>query len=168
MSDCIYYLSQRSQNKLSQVHPDLRKVIELAIQYTPVDFTVLETVRSSQRQQQLIDAGHSRTNNSRHLARTPKYSPDLGSVSHAADLGALVNNQLSWNWPDYFQIADAVRQAAQTLEVPVVWGGCWQLLNDETPAKQAHQSYLGRKKARKQPAFADGPHFELSWEAYPI
>lgn len=168
MPDCIYYLSQRSRNKLAQAHPDLRKVIELAIQNTSVDFTVLETLRGPQRQQQLINAGQSLTNNSRHLGRTPKYRPDLGSVSHAVDLGALINNQLSWDWPGYFLIADAVREAAITLEVPVVWGGCWQLLSSKLPAKKAHQNYLSRKKACKRPAFPDGPHFELSWEAYPV
>ena len=168
MTRHTYQLSRKSADKLTRLHPDLRRVIERAIQLTATDFTVLETLRSPQRQSRLISEGKSKTSNSRHLGRVPAHRPELGAVAHAADLGALLNNRLSWDWPGYFQIADAVRQASLELNIPVVWGGCWQKLSANQTAEQAHRGYLARKKSSGQPAFADGPHFELNWRDYPV
>ena len=52
-----YSLGERSRQRLEGVHHDLVRVVERAIQITPVDFTVLEGLRTIQRQQQLLAAG---------------------------------------------------------------------------------------------------------------
>ena len=62
-----YALGERSRQRLAGVHPDLVKVVERAIQLTPVDFTVLEGLRTIQRQQELLKSGASTTLKSRHL-----------------------------------------------------------------------------------------------------
>jgi hypothetical protein len=63
-------------------------------------------------------------------------------TGHAVDLVALVGGKVRWDWPLYHQIAAAMKQAAKELRVPLTWGGDWR-------------------------TFKDGPHFELSWGAYP-
>lgn len=113
-----FHLSKRSLQSLSGVHPDLVRVIQLAIQRTPVDFMVIEGLRSAQRQAALVKAGASRTQNSRHLS------------GHAVDLAAWVDGQIRWDWPLYPRIAEAVKATAHELSVPVVWGGDWPRLRD--------------------------------------
>jgi peptidoglycan LD-endopeptidase CwlK len=122
-----YTLGTRSSQRLSGVHPDLVAVVKRAIQITEQDFSVLEGIRNINRQRELFKAGKSTTMNSRHL------------TGHAVDLAPW---PISWEWEGFYPIADAMKQAAEELEVDIVWGGDWK-------------------------SFPDGPHFELSRKTYP-
>ena len=122
-----YKLSLRSRQRLSGVHPDLVAVVKRAIEITEQDFAVTEGVRHVERQRQLVAKGASTTMNSRHL------------TGHAVDL---VPWPVSWDWEDFYPIADAMNEAAEELGVAITWGGEWK-------------------------TFADGPHFELDWKKYP-
>ena len=122
-----YVLGNKSRRKLHGVHPDLVAVVKRAIEITEQDFTVLEGLRTAERQQQLYNTGKSKTMNSRHL------------TGHAVDLAPW---PITWDWDHFYPIADAVKQAADELDIPIEWGGDWQ-------------------------SFPDGPHFQLPWAEYP-
>ena len=126
----MFKLSARSLSRLEGVHPDLVKVVHRAIQNSTVDFAVLEGLRTPERQQQLVKAGASLTLKSRHL------------TGHAVDLGAMVDGKIRWDWPLYYKIAEAMKDAARDLKVSITWGGDWTM-------------------------FKDGPHYELNRKAYP-
>lgn len=113
-----FKFSERSRERLKGVHPDLVSVMELALTKTPVDFTVLEGLRTLDRQKQLVKSGASQTMNSRHL------------TGHAVDIAPLLNGQVSWDWPLYHRIAPVVKQAARELGVPIDWGGDWTTFKD--------------------------------------
>ena len=113
-----FRLSARSRARLKGVHPALIGVIEAAILITPVDFMVTEGLRTAERQRQLVAAGASRTQNSRHL------------TGHAVDVAALVDGAVRWDWPLYPRIAEAVKAAARARGVALVWGGDWPRLRD--------------------------------------
>lgn len=125
-----FKLSTKSRQRLNGVHPDLVAVVELAITITDIDFAVLEGLRTPERQQRLYDEGASKTLNSRHL------------TGHAVDLVPLLGGKVSWDWPLYYRLADSVKRAAESLGVPIAWGGDWV-------------------------KFKDGPHFELDRSRYP-
>ncbi len=114
----MFKLGKRSIERLQGVHPDLVRVVERAIDLTTVDFTVLEGLRSPERQQTLVASGASQTLNSRHI------------TGHAVDLGAWVDNQVDWSWPLYTKIANAMKAAANELGVSIVWGGDWRTFKD--------------------------------------
>jgi peptidoglycan L-alanyl-D-glutamate endopeptidase CwlK len=114
----MYKLGQRSKDRLKGVHPDLVKVVERAIEITTVDFTVLEGLRTPERQKTLMESGASQTLNSRHI------------TGHAVDLGAWVDNQVDWSWPLYHKIASAMKEAAAELGVAILWGGDWITFRD--------------------------------------
>jgi peptidoglycan L-alanyl-D-glutamate endopeptidase CwlK len=114
----VFKLGKRSIERLQGVHPDLVRVVERAIDLTTVDFTVLEGLRSPERQQTLVASGASQTLNSRHI------------TGHAVDLGAWVDNQVDWSWPLYTKIANAMKAAANELGVSIVWGGDWRTFKD--------------------------------------
>jgi hypothetical protein len=122
-----YKLGNRSLQNLSGVHPDLVAVVKLAISKTTQDFTVLEGIRNINRQRELVKAGKSTTMNSRHL------------TGHAVDLAPW---PISWEWEGFYPIADAMKAAAEELDVNLEWGGDWK-------------------------SFPDGPHFQLSRKTYP-
>lgn len=125
-----YTLGGRSRQRLAGLHADLVKVVERAIEITPVDFTVLEGLRTLQRQQELLKSGSTTTLKSRHL------------TGHAVDLGAFVDGEVRWDWPLYYKISVAIKQAAKEVGVPIEWGGDWV-------------------------TFKDGPHFQLPVDEYP-
>lgn len=113
-----FKLGSRSLQRLQGVHPDLVRVVKRAISITEVDFTVLEGLRTIQRQRQLVASGASQTLNSRHL------------TGHAVDLGAFVGNTVRWDWPLYHKIAAAMKEAARLEKVTIEWGGDWKRFKD--------------------------------------
>lgn len=116
----MYALGVRSKSRLKGVHPDLVKVVERAIQISTVDFTVLEGVRTPDRQKTLVDAGASQTLNSRHI-------PGPDGFAKAVDLGAWVDDQVDWSWPLYHKINAAMQEASKLVGVPIEWGGNWKM-----------------------------------------
>ena len=113
-----YRFSQRSKDNMVGVHPDLIRVVTRALQLTAIDFTVLEGVRSFERQEEMVAIGASHTMRSRHL------------TGHAVDLGACVGGRILWDWPLYHKIASAMKQAAKELGVEITWGGDWRRFKD--------------------------------------
>ena len=150
-----FSLGQRSRERLKGVHADLVRVVEHAIGVSAVDFTVLEGLRSRERQAELVAAGASQTMDSRHI------------TGHAVDLRALVCGEVRWDWPLYHRIAEAMRTASRATAVPVRWGGFWGLLADAADLEDAVADYTARRRAEGRKPFLDGPHFELPKAAYP-
>jgi len=112
------YFTLRDKLRLRNVHPDLVKVLSLAISRTPIDFTITEGIRLIARQKELLAAGATHTLNSRHL------------TGHAVDVAALVNGKVRWDWPLYEKLAVVILAAAEELSIPVIWGGSWKTLKD--------------------------------------
>lgn len=113
-----YRLGATSLARLQGVHPDLVKVVKRAIERTPIDFTVLEGLRSKERQKQLVLKGASKTMNSYHL------------TGHAVDIAPLVNGKVTWDWKYYQQLAPVIKQSAKDLGVSITWGGDWTSFPD--------------------------------------
>lgn len=122
-----YTLGPRSRDNLEGVHTDLQRVVERAIEITDKDFTVIEGLRSKARQRELVNDGKSKTMNSRHL------------TGHAVDIAPW---PISWDWDEFYPIADAMKEAADELGVALEWGGDWK-------------------------SFPDAPHWQLSRKVYP-
>lgn len=110
--------SQRSLNNLRGIHPDLRRVIDRALQDSPLDFVVIEGLRTVERQKQLVAQGASRTMNSRHL------------TGHAVDLMPIGPSGPAFDWPLYDQLGPAVKEAAEMEGVALDWGGDWKSFRD--------------------------------------
>ena len=106
-----FSLGQRSKDRLKGVDERLVKVVERAIELTEIDFTVLEGLRTPERQKQLVNEGFSQTLKSKHL------------TGHAVDLGALVNGAVSWDKEHYHTISKAMKKSAEELKINIRWGG---------------------------------------------
>ncbi len=110
--------SKTSLEKLQGIHPDLRRVMDVALQEAAIDFRVLEGLRTLARQKQLVASGASQTLRSRHL------------TGHAVDIAPLVAGKVSWDWPLYHRLAPAVKLAAYDQGVDIEWGGDWTNFKD--------------------------------------
>lgn len=110
--------SNRSLKNLKGIHPDLRRVIDRALQESPFDFIVIEGLRSEQRQRELVASGASQTMNSRHL------------TGHAVDLLPIGPNGAEFAWPLYNKLGPSVERAAEAEGVAITWGGRWKRFKD--------------------------------------
>jgi len=138
----MYQLGNKSKETLKGVHPKLVKVIERAIELSSQDFTVLEGVRTPERQKQLYAQGRTKpgpivtwTLKSRHFVQEDGYG-------HAVDLAPY---PIDWNDLSKFNsIANAMFQASKELGVTIRWGADWD--SDGKPRERGE---------------TDSPHFEL-------
>lgn len=130
--------SDASLRCLQGIHPDLRRVMDRALQEAPFEFRITEGLRSVERQKQLVAKGYSHTMRSRHL------------TGHAVDLIPLVDMDKDgkveleemYAWPLYYKLAPAIKAAAKAEGVRIEWGGDWKSLKD-------------------------GPHWQLPRKIYP-
>jgi len=124
-------LGQRSLSRLEGVHPDLVRVVKKAAAMSPLDFTVLEGLRTLDRQKQLIAAGAS-------SLKDPMRSRHV--TGHAVDIAPMIGGTVRWDWPLYHQLAAVVKDAAKAENAPIQWGGDWRTFKDgphwELPWKQ--------------------------------
>lgn len=128
----------RSLRNLTGIHPDLRRVMDRALQEAPFAFVVTEGLRTIERQRELVRVGASNILNSRHL------------TGHAVDLVPFVDIDKDgkveveemYAWPLYYKLAPVIKAAADKEDVAIVWGGSWR-------------------------SFKDGPHWQLDRRVYP-
>ena len=134
--------------KLEGVHNTLVGLVRGAVLRSAVPFTVIEGLRTKERQAQLVKAGASKTSNSRHLTghavdlwpldpKTMKPLPSdaafkVGSKEAKAASAAL--------WSGLRSISVVMKQLAKEQGILLEWGGDWGW---------------------------DAPHFQLNRKAYP-
>ncbi len=117
-----FALSQRSLDKLKNVHPDLVRVVKRAIEITEVDFGVLQGARTKEEQAKLYAQGRTVPG---YIVTWTLDSRHIGGF--AVDLGAFVDGvYVPGDTPEelelYDKIADAVTGAALDLKIAVKWG----------------------------------------------
>ena len=106
-----FKFSQRSENNLKGVNPDLVKVIRRALEITPVDFIVIEGLRTQARQKELVATGKSQTMNSRHLTGNAVY---------------IIPVNTTWNIEEFKPLLKAVKQAADEQGLKLRFGINWK------------------------------------------
>jgi peptidoglycan L-alanyl-D-glutamate endopeptidase CwlK len=134
-----FSFSKRSLHNLEGVHPDLAKVAHAALRVTPLDFGVIEGLRSGERQHELFLAGKSLLD-----WPTPAgHSPGRHLTGKAIDFIAYIDGVATETDLDaYATVADAFKAASRDLGVPIAYGGDWA-------------------------SFKDADHIELDRHAYP-
>ncbi|AWH14575.1 hypothetical protein [Aeromonas phage 13AhydR10PP] len=106
-------LGSRSVERLNTINPTLRAVVLRAFETMPFDITVIEGIRTKERQRELVASGASLTMNSKHL------------TGNAVDLAPY---PVDWNNKARFNLmADHVLAAAKEMGVRIRWGGDWNM-----------------------------------------
>lgn len=154
-----YSLGRKSLAELEGVHPELVGVVKRAIEITEQDFTVFDGIRTAADQRALYNRGASQRDG---YNRKSKHQIQASGYGEAVDLVPWINGRAVWDWDAIYVIADAVVTAARELNVPLRWGGCWQVVNDLGGAPENWvAAYVKRKRAAGKRAFNDGPHWEM-------
>lgn len=145
----MFVLGPSSLAHLQGVSPALVAVVQLAIQKTAQDFTVVEGVRS--KEQMCINYGKGRTTAECEAKGVPasyaqptlpkvtwlnhplesKHGVHADGFGHAVDLAPWVNGVIDWNTLGNFtEIAEVMKAAATELGTVIAWGGEWTSSKD--------------------------------------
>jgi peptidoglycan LD-endopeptidase CwlK len=147
-----FKLSRRSLDKLEGIDERLQAVVKQAITLTKTDFGVIQGMRTLEQQKELVAKGASQTMKSKHLE------------GKAFDIMAFINGRASWELNLYDDLADAVKEAAIIVGVPMRWGAAWHIDDirkwDGT-MEEAMNAYVDLRRSQGKRPFIDGPHFEL-------
>jgi peptidoglycan L-alanyl-D-glutamate endopeptidase CwlK len=149
----MFTLSERSLKNLQGVDPRLVKVVKLAIDYTTVDFGVICGLRTVEEQKRLFEAGASQTMDGKHIK------------GQAVDLMAYIDGRGSWELNLYDNVADAMKQAAIEVNVPLRWGAAWNIPDIRLwrgTMEEAMNYYIDTRRKQNKRPFIDGPHFEIA------
>jgi peptidoglycan L-alanyl-D-glutamate endopeptidase CwlK len=131
----MFKFGKSSLARLDDVDPDLRLVMMEAIKLTVIDFGITEGMRSLERAEQLKADGLSKVGNkSKHC------------LGKAVDIVAYDGSKITWDLDFYEEIAQAVGEVSELLDIPVRWGGSW---------------ITGDFKLNRDMSFIDAVHFEL-------
>lgn len=116
---------------LDGVHPNLVKVLKAAIINSPIDFTIIEGVRTEARQKSLYAQG--RTNPgaivtyANGVTKKSNHQPKSDGYGHAIDFAPYVNGKLDWNDHSKFKIiADHIVSTGANMGIKVVAGYYWK------------------------------------------
>ena len=144
-----FKLSPKSIKQLQGLEPDLIKVVESAIGYTKMDFSVIQGLRTQTQQNELYRQGLSHVKFSQHqLGRAVDVLAWIGKSSDSED--------------DLIQIAEAFKLAAEDMDVPIRWGGCWPCYDIRgSNIKWLRAMYLRQCRAEGREPFNDLPHYEI-------
>lgn len=147
-----FVLGNTSKNKLKGVKAPLVRVVEKAITLTTQDFSVVEGLRSVERQKKLVAAKKSQTMASKHI------------TGEAVDLAAYVDGTIEWQLHLFDEIADAMKQAAIIEGVALRWGAAWHISDIRKwngDMESAMMAYVDLRRSQGKRPFIDAPHFEL-------
>ena len=107
--------SERSEQHLAEIHDDLYEVVFLARLLSEVPFEITDGLRTIEEQRDYFNNGFSKTMRSKHLDGL------------AVDV---VPIPVTWEPEAFYPIAEAMKQAADILDTPIVWGGDWRTFKD--------------------------------------
>jgi peptidoglycan L-alanyl-D-glutamate endopeptidase CwlK len=109
-----FVFGQRSENNLKGVDTELVAVTRCALEHTPVDFVVIDGLRTAEEHAANLKKGVSWVKRSKH------------QDGLAIDVGAWIG-VIRWDHQPYIQIAQAFNYCSLTMGVPIIWGGEWRV-----------------------------------------
>lgn len=149
----MFVFGKRSEENLKTVDTRLSVVAYKALRDSPVDFAVIEGLRSRERHLKLLAAGATRVQHSKH------------ETGMAIDVMAYVDGRGCWELPPYYKIINAFREVAERDNVPLRWGGCWRMLVGLPPGaaglEHAVRRYIRERVERGKDPFVDACHLEI-------
>ena len=141
---------QRSINNLKGVHPTLVLLMNTAIKDSPIDFTIVQGVRTTIEQAEFYSWGRTKLNpntgkmtkvtNADGIKNKSNHQVKSDGYGYAVDLYPFFDGKVQLEHPETINklklIADHIKKVAKSMGIKIVCGGDWKM--------------------------GDFPHFELS------
>lgn len=118
--------SRKSLDNLLAVDLRMVRLMSRAIVYSPIDFAIVEGVRSTRRQQELYAQGRTakgmKVTNVDGVKVRSKHQLGL-----AVDICPYIDGKLAWdNLEAFVTIAGHIKETAGIMGIEISWGGDWK------------------------------------------
>lgn len=110
--------SRKSRERLETCDPRLQKVFNEVVK--TYDNSILEGIRTPERQQMLFDTGKSETLNSKHIPRSDGYSKALDVAPYPIDF-----ENKAKKLARFYHFAGYVLRVAEEMGIKIRFGGDW-------------------------------------------
>lgn len=140
----MYALGKTSEARLEGLHPDLVRVVRRAMSMQVLDFSIVEGLRTFERQKELFKKGASTTMDSKHLRQADGSGHAFDAYPYPVDM-VKVNKGDTKEISRFGLLAGVILAAAKLEGVKIVWGADW----DGDGQTLDH-------------TFFDAPHFQLA------
>ena len=119
----MFNFGKRSKEKLEQVIEPLKKTAIAALSLNLMDFSVIEGIRSKEKQDEYFKSGKSKLKwpNSSHNVKSPN------EKSRAMDIVPFVNGKISWKKEHCLVLAGIILATGKILGYDIRWGGNWDM-----------------------------------------
>ena len=126
--------SKRSLDNLVGVHPNLVKVMHEAIKDTPVDFTIVEGVRTAARQSELYAQGRTKSGpkvtNVDGVKSKSNHQVKADGFGHAVDVYPYFGGKVQVEGAEVDKrlhiLAAHIKATAKCMGITITWGGDWK------------------------------------------
>lgn len=121
----MYKFSKKSLERLNnpKLHPSIKRLMMDAIKTSPVDFSIIETVRTVEAQKINVSKGVSKTMKSRHIPSVNK-----SGLCEAVDIAPY---PIDWkNIKRFIELSKHIKKTAASLGIKIQYGGDWKTLKD--------------------------------------
>lgn len=138
-----YVFGRTSKKRLQGLHPKLVALVEDVLATGVMDFSIIEGVRTKERQQILVDRGASRTMNSKHIKQADGYGHAVDLYPYPIDMDKVNGGY----WPEIIRfgvLAGMMQTLAPKHGLVIRWGMDWD-----------------RDGRTLDHSFFDAPHFEI-------
>jgi peptidoglycan LD-endopeptidase CwlK len=157
-----FVLGSKSLSNMAGLHPNLVKVVKLAITLTDVDFGLAnKSARTAEEQNALFKKGVTKMDG---YKKKSNHQLKADGFGYAVDLTPWINGNWDFNdWNQYYPVASAMSKAAKKLGIKIKWGGNWMETMDQYGSEVSDMKAAVERYKVKHPGpdFIDGPHFEL-------
>lgn len=121
---------KRSLDNLKGVHPSLILLMSTAICDTPIDFTIVEGVRTKKRQQELYLQGRTNPGNivtyADGVRSKSNHQIKADGFGHAVDIYPYIDGGVKMNDVASLRvIANHIKNTAKRIGIKITWGGDW-------------------------------------------
>lgn len=131
----MYKFSKKSLLKMQGLKAELVYLLSYSITTSPIDFSVIEGKRSTERQQQLFKDGKSQLDG---INERSNHQPslDLESDELVATAFDIIPYPLLGDWDSitnkarFKKLSDHIKKCAEEVDTPIIWGGDWETLVD--------------------------------------
>lgn len=122
---------KKSLESLKGVHPKLVLIMHEAIKDTPIDFTIIEGLRTERRQQELYAQGRTKSGPIVTYADGVKnksnHQPKSDGYGHAVDIYPFIDGKIDFNNIGALNIiSNHIKAVARDLKLSITWGGDWK------------------------------------------
>lgn len=121
----MYKFSKKSLERLNnpKLHPLIKKLMVEAIKTSPIDFSIIETIRTVEAQKINVSKGVSKTMKSRHIPSVNK-----SGLCEAVDIAPY---PIDWkNIEKFIDLSKHIKKIAASLGIKIQYGGDWKTFKD--------------------------------------